>query len=201
MAAWINSAVLVVSALLFLIFYVRSVRPAALEQEIGEAAYRRCARDRLVAGVLMFIASANYVIAYFYPPPVGLPRTFPWSWWVSAGIAVLIAIPGGYLWYRGVKDAGEETMVPKKEHALYGGIYEKIRHPQAAGELTIWWVIAFSLHSPFLALFSFVWVPIFYAACLAEERDLVLRYGEAYEAYRQSTGFILPRPRGGDVSR
>jgi hypothetical protein len=45
----------------------------------------------------MFVASANYMIAYFYPPPVGLPRTSPWLWWVSAGIAVLIAIPGGYL--------------------------------------------------------------------------------------------------------
>jgi protein-S-isoprenylcysteine O-methyltransferase Ste14 len=86
-------------------------------------------------------------------------------------------------------------MVPKKEHTLYGGIYEKIRHPQAASELMMWWVMAFFLHSPFLALFSFVWVPIFCAVCLAEERDLVLRYGEAYEAYRQSTGFFFPKLR------
>jgi hypothetical protein len=35
MIAWINFAVLAVSALLFLFFYVRSARPAALEQEIG----------------------------------------------------------------------------------------------------------------------------------------------------------------------
>jgi protein-S-isoprenylcysteine O-methyltransferase Ste14 len=29
--------------------------------------------------------------------------------------------------------------------------------------------------------------------CLAEERDLVLRYGEAYEVYRERTGFLLPK--------
>jgi protein-S-isoprenylcysteine O-methyltransferase Ste14 len=196
MVAWINLATLVVSAPLFLVFYAKSVRPAALEIEIGEAAYRRCARYRSVAAVLMFVASANYVVYYFYPLPVGLPRTFPWSWWVSAVVAVLIALPSGYLWCRGVRDAGEETMVPKKEHTLYGGIYERIRHPQAAGELMMWWVMAFFLHSPFLALFSPVWVPIFCAVSLAEERDLIIRYGAAYEAYRQSTGFFLPKLRG-----
>jgi protein-S-isoprenylcysteine O-methyltransferase Ste14 len=64
----------------------------------------------------------------------------------------------------------------------------------------MWWVMAFLLHSPFLALFSFVWVPIFLAACLAEERDLLLRYGEAYEAYRRRKGFLLPRLRRREVS-
>jgi protein-S-isoprenylcysteine O-methyltransferase Ste14 len=194
--AWINFATLAASALLFWIFYAKSVRPAALEKEIGEAAYRRCAQYRSVAAILMFVASANYVVYYFFPLPAGLPRVFPWSWWVSAVVAVLIALPSGYLWYRGVRDAGEETMVPKKEHTLYGGIYEEIRHPQAAGELVMWWVMAFFLHSPFLALFSLVWVPIFCAVCLAEERDLYIRYGEAYEAYRQSTGFFFPKLGG-----
>jgi protein-S-isoprenylcysteine O-methyltransferase Ste14 len=194
--AWVNFALLVVSALLFLLFYARSARPAALEREIGDVAYHRCARYRSIAAALIFIASANYVVYYFFPLPVGLPRMFPWPWWVSAVAAALIALPSGYLWYRGVRDAGEETMVPKKEHTLYGGVYEKIRHPQAAGELVIWWVMALFLHSPFLALFSFVWVPIFYAVCLVEERDLHIRYGEAYEAYRQRTGFFFPKPGG-----
>lgn len=193
--AWINVAILAVSAMLFLVFYVKSVRPAALGKEIGEAAYRRCARYRLLSSVPLFVATANYVIYVFYPLPIGLPRTFPWPWWIS----VLIAVPSGYLWYRGIKDAGEETMRPKKTHTLYGGIYDTIRHPQAAGELMTWWVIAFLLHSPFLALVSFVWVPLFFAACLVEERDLVLRYGEAYDAYRRSTGFVLPKLRDGTL--
>jgi protein-S-isoprenylcysteine O-methyltransferase Ste14 len=86
-------------------------------------------------------------------------------------------------------------MVLKKEHTLYGGIYEKMRHPQATGELPFWWVIAFLLHSPLLVLYSFVWVPVFIMMCLAEERDLVIRYGKAYEDYRQRTGFLIPKRR------
>jgi len=41
--AWVNFAVLAVSTVLFLSFYVKSARPAALEKEIGEAheAYRQ----------------------------------------------------------------------------------------------------------------------------------------------------------------
>ena len=84
-------------------------------------------------------------------------------------------------------------MTTRKEHTLYGGIYEKIRHPQVAGELPIFWVMSLLLHSPFLAIFSFIWVPIFLVFCWAEERDLVIRYGEAYEEYRKRAGFIIPR--------
>ena len=97
------------------------------------------------------------------------------------------------MWFRGMKDAGQETISVKKEHTLYGGIYQKIRHPQAAGEITFWWVIAFLLDSPFLALFSFIWIPIFCIMCWAEEKDLVIRYGEEYLEYKSNTGCIVPK--------
>jgi protein-S-isoprenylcysteine O-methyltransferase Ste14 len=196
MNAWINLAVLIVSTLLTLYFYVKSVGPATLEQGIGPIAYRRCTTYRFISGLMMSLASLCYIVYFLFPLPVPLPRTFPWSWWLSALVAVIIAIPAGYLMYRGMRDAGEETMVVKKEHTLYGGIYEKIRHPQAAGELPFWWVLALLLNSPFLVLYSFVWIPIFILMCLAEERDLVMRYGEAYEQYREHTGFLLPKKRG-----
>ncbi len=193
MIAWANVVVMIVSTLLFLYFYVKSVGPAALEKRIGAAAYPACARYRFISGIFMGLACVNYVIYVFHPLPVPLARTFAWPWWVSALIAVLIAIPSAYLFGRGVRDAGEETMVPKKEHVLYQGIYSKIRHPQAVGELPFWWVIAFLLHSPFLVLYSFVWIPIFVIMCWAEERDLLLRYGKAYQEYRERTGFLLPK--------
>lgn len=96
---------------------------------------------------------------------------------------------------RGVKDAGEETMRPKREHKMYGGIYTHIRHPQAVGEFPLWWVLAFLVHSPFLVFFSFAYVPVWYYLCVAEERDLLIRYGSAYEEYRAKTGFWLPKSR------
>ena len=193
MIAWINFGILVFSALAMLYFYVRSVGPAALEKRIGEAAYARCTRYRVVAGVFEIIALANYIVYYFYPLPIGLPRTFPWAWWISIVVGVAIAVPGGYLWWRGTKDAGEETVITKKGHMLYGGVYERMRHPQAAGEITYWWVAAFILNSPFLALVSFIWVPIFWLMCWAEEKDLAVRYGEPYLEYKRTTGFMMPR--------
>jgi protein-S-isoprenylcysteine O-methyltransferase Ste14 len=176
-----------------LYFYVKSVSPATLEKKIGEVAYARCTRYRLIAGAFEIVAVANYVVYFFYPLPVQLPETFPWDWWISVIIAIAIAIPGGYLWWRGTKDAGKETIWPRKEHTLYRGIYRKVRHPQATGEVTYWWVIAFILNSPFLAIFSFIWLPVFYILCWAEEKDLIIRYGQGYTEYRRNTGFLIPR--------
>jgi protein-S-isoprenylcysteine O-methyltransferase Ste14 len=193
MIAWINIAVLIVSTLFTFIFYVKSVAPAALEKKIGPVAYQRCTIYRFLSGVFMSVAMVNYVVYVFHPLPIPLAETFSWPWWISALIAVLIALPSGYLWLRGMKDAGEETMIVRKGHIMYGGIYEKIRHPQAVGELPFWWVIAFLLHSPFLVLYSFIWLPIFLIMSLAEENDLLIRYGQAYADYRKETGAFFPK--------
>jgi protein-S-isoprenylcysteine O-methyltransferase Ste14 len=193
--AWANLAVLVISTLLTSYFYIRSASPAALEKKIGLIAYEKCTRYRVATSVFMTLATLNYVIYVLYPLPIPLPRTFPWSWYFSCLVALLMAVPSGYLFWRGLKDAGEETIHVKKEHRLYGGIYDKIRHPQALGELPFWWVLALLLDSPFLAFYSFVWIPIFVTMCLAEERDLTIRYGKPYEGYRKRTGFFIPKRR------
>lgn len=190
---WINFACLAVSSVLFAVFYVRSVSPAALEKRMGPAAYDRCAIYRVISSVFMLVAAANYVLYYWFPLPLPLPRTFPWPWWASACVAAVIAVPSCWLMIRGIRDAGEETMRPKREHQMYGGIYLWIRHPQAVGELPLWWVLAFLVHSPFLALFSLVYIPVWYWFCVAEERDLLIRYGAAYEEYRRQVGFWVPR--------
>jgi len=191
--AWVNLGVLIVSAILFLYFYVRSVSPATLEKRIGEVAYAKCKRYRQLAIAFEFLAVANYVAYYFYPLAIPIPQSFPWDYWISIVIAVVIGLPSSYLMYKGIKDASGESIAPKKEQALYGDIYRKVRHPQATGEVVLWWVVAFLLDSPFLAILSLIWVPIFYVMCLAEEKDLVVRYGEAYLKYQRKTGFLIPK--------
>jgi protein-S-isoprenylcysteine O-methyltransferase Ste14 len=141
----------------------------------------------------MMLVAVTYVLYYWFPLPISFPITFPWPWSVSAVIAACIAAPSMYLMLRGVKDAGEETMKPKRDHEMYVGIYERIRHPQALGEFPLWWVIAFLVHSPFLVLFSFVYIPVWYYFCVAEERDLIIRYGAPYEEYRDRVGFWIPK--------
>ncbi len=193
MIAWINLGVLLISTLLTILTYMKSAGPAALEKKIGPEAYKVCTRYRIASGILMSLASVSYVIYFYYPLPLPLPRTFPWPWWVSGLIALAIAIPAGWLWLRGMLDAGKETMLVRREHELFGGIYEKVRHPQMLGELPFWWVFSFALHSPFLALYSLVWIPGFLIMTYAEERDLPLRYGEVYEDYRKRTGAFFPK--------
>ena len=193
MIAWINFIVLVIATFLTGYLYIKSVQPVALSQRIGEAAWKKCERYRLISIIFMTITVINYIIYYFYPLPVPLPRYFPWPWPVSIVIALIILIPAFYLLYRGSKDAGEETLKPSPEHEMYGGIYEKMRHPQAIGESVTWLGGAFLLNSPFLALYSLVWLPIYYLMCRAEEKDLILRFGQDYVEYKQRVGFFFPK--------
>jgi protein-S-isoprenylcysteine O-methyltransferase Ste14 len=193
MIAWINFIVLLLATFLTLIYYIKSAGPASLEQKIGLSAYDKCTRYRMLSAVFMTLAGVNYVVYAFYPLPLALPQVFPWPYWGSALIAVVIAIPSGILFAWGMKDAGEETMLVKKEHKLYGGIYRKIRHPQAAGEVWYWWVFAFLCHSPFLVIYSIIWLPFFHLMSRAEERDLLIRYSDNYKAYMESTGMYFPK--------
>lgn len=108
-------------------------------------------------------------------------------------VSLLIFFPSLYVMLKGLKDAGREALFPDKEHTLYKGIYLKIRHPQAFGEAFIWWSVALILNSPFLFLYSVVWFPLFYWFCKAEEKDLLIRYGEPYYDYKQRTGMFIPK--------
>ncbi len=193
MFAWLNLVVLLVATALVPYFYIKSAQPAALAQRIGDQAYAECARYRLMSTVAMTVTVISYIVYLFYPLPLPLPAHFPWPWAVSGVIGLVILIPALYLLIRGSMDAGEETMRPRPEHTMYGGIYEKMRHPQAAGESVTWLGAAFLLHSPLLALYSLIWLPIYYWMCRAEEKDLLLRYGQAYRAYMDRTGFLFPK--------
>lgn len=193
MIAWLNLSCLLFSSLLFLYFYVRSVSPAGRRMVIGSGAYEVCGRERVVAFVFQLVVTLNYVLYRFFPIATRLPRQFPWSWGISIGIALTIGAPAVVLMVRGIRDAGEETFYPQEEQTLFGGIYQRIRHPQAVGEVLTFWVIAFLLHSPFLAIISFVFIPLYLVMCWAEEQDLLLRFGERYADYCRKTGAFFPK--------
>lgn len=193
MIAWLNLTLLTFSALLFLYYYVLSVSPAALEVVYGPGAYHRCGNYRVVAIGFEIITAINYIVYFYYPVNSPMPLSFPWPWWISIAIALLIGVPAVYLMIVGMRDAGEEAVRPRKEHGMYGGIYAKLRHPQAAGEVFIWLVMALMLNSPFLAVYSLLFVPIFLVMCLAEEKDLLLRFGTPYAEYMRTTGAYFPK--------
>lgn len=161
MVAWANVFLMVVNISFSLYYYCKSAGPAALERKMGEDAYIRCTRYRKISSIFMVIYILQYGIYFFYPLTLAIPERFPWPWWISAVIALVIALPAGLLLGQGAKYAGKETFAPAKKQKLFRGIYRKIRHPQAVGELPFFWVISFLLHSPFLALFSVIALPVF----------------------------------------
>ena len=195
MISWLNFFVLVSSTVLMTYFYIKSAGPAKLEKRIGENAYQKCGKYRMIASVLEMIALFNYFIYFYFPLPIPITQYFPWNYWISVLVACVIIGPCMYIMLKGVKDAGSEALIPDKSHTLYGGIYNKIRHPQAFGEVFLWWVIALFLNSPFLFLYSIVWFPLFYWYCIAEEKDLVLRYGEPYLEYKKRVGMFIPKKK------
>lgn len=193
MIAWGNFAVLLFSTQLFLFFYVRSVSLAGQEKVVGPQAYPMYYYNRLVSGLFELIIAVNFVLYHFFPLPVPLPVEFPWPGWVSLIVAALIGIPATTLMVISLRDAGEEALRPKKEHTLYEGIFAKLRHPQAVGEVFLFPFVAILLHSPFLTLVSLIYFPIFIIMCYAEEQDLLLRYGETYAEYCRQTGAFWPK--------
>jgi protein-S-isoprenylcysteine O-methyltransferase Ste14 len=191
--AWLNLFVLILASLLFLCFYALSTSPAALSKRWGDRAYPICGVLRGIAMIFEFLTLVNYYLTIRFPLPTPLPGTFPWAWWVSGLIAALIGGSSLWLMIRGMIDAGEETALPKKEHTMYGGIYTKLRHPQALGEMFLWLACAFLLHSPALAVFSVIYFPIMFLTIFIEENDLLLRYGDDYAHYIKTTGLLWPK--------
>jgi len=187
---WINIGVLVSATVLFTWFYLGSVRVSKLKDKIGDRAYKRATVNRIVSAFFMTLAAVCYVLYFFFPLPVPALNRFTWPYWLSAVGGGILAIPALYLWFKGMVDAGKGTMVASKEFKPYAGIYKRIRHPQAAGELLLWWVMALFLNSPFLALYSIVWIPLFIWVSLAEEADLISRFGKAYTEYMKTTSFF-----------
>ncbi len=196
MISWINFIILIISTLLMANFYIKSVGPAQLEQKIGDKAYIKCGNYRIIASIFEIIAIVNYLLYFFFPLPIPFFRFFLWNYWFSFITSIIILIPCMYVMLRGVKDAGREALFPDKDHTLYKGIYEKIRHPQALGEVFIWFSVALFLNSPFLFLYSIVWIPLFYWFCKAEEKDLEIRYGNPYIEYKNRTGMFFPKKKG-----
>jgi len=179
-----------------LYLYLKSAEPSALEKKIGKVAYKKCGQYRMLASVAELIVVGNYIIYFFYPIEIpGFPQTFPWEWGFSIILAIVIAIPSMYIMIKGLLDAGKEALIPQIDQKLYQGIYTKLRHPQTVGELPLWWCGALVLNSPFLALYSIIFIPIFFLMMKAEEKDLVIRFGKTYKTYMNNTGMISPRLR------
>lgn len=194
MWSWLILAVMFVCGILAFVFYIASVGPAVLEQKIGIEAYAICSNRRKVAAGLYSVFFSSYFFYAFFPlENLPIPRFFEWNYFISFGLGVLVGFPSFLILFKGIEDGGEESLTPRKAHGLYGGIYDHIRHPQIIGEFLSFWSFTFFLHSPFLSLLNFLWFPAFWLTIRAEEKDLLVRFGDGYRDYMKRVGCVFPR--------
>ena len=196
MASIFNFLFLVVWSCLFSILYILSVRPAKDELKNKAQPYRRARLYRKGASVAMSLAGIHFIAYRWLPVDFDpFPLRYQWPLVVRIAVALSIGIPAALLSKKALKDAGKETLSPDKNHVMYGGVYEKIRHPQAVGELATWFTIALLLNSPLLTFVSCFYVPIWILWCFLEEQDLVIRFGDSYKEYQKRTGMFFPKIR------
>ena len=193
MYEWINLALFISSLLLFSILYFFSLMPATLSEKIGEQSWKHCRNLRLAASFFELIAVVTPILWIWFPIEELNWKIFP-NWWIGIVVGIVIILPGAVLMYKGVKDAGKETLTPSKESEMYGGIYKYIRHPQTIGELPMFPALALCLNSWFLFIIMTVFIVIYMPIMLIfEEKDLVKRFGEPFKEYQKTTGAYFPK--------
>jgi protein-S-isoprenylcysteine O-methyltransferase Ste14 len=131
------------------------------------------------------------------------PHRLPWAFlplpdavrWT--GIALVAAAGALLLWtLRSLGRNLTDTVVTRKTHTLVTqGPYRWVRHPfyDCVGLIMLGTALA-AAHWVLLALGTAVFV-LFAVRLSTEEANLLARFGEPYERYRDGTGRFLPRIR------
>jgi len=193
MIEWINFISLILSALIFCYFYMLSIQPMKRKEKRGERAWKDCMILRSLAGLFEFITVVNILLWIWFPIP-SLNWIIHPNIVAGIGICIAIVVPGLIIMFKGVKDAGSESLRPSKETEMYRGIYNYVRHPQSLGEFPIFVAIAFAINSWFLVLIMFIFILTYVPIMIHyEEKDLIKRFGDKYCEYRQRTGALFPK--------
>ncbi|OHD08012.1 MAG: hypothetical protein A2086_02075 [Spirochaetes bacterium GWD1_27_9] len=184
-----------ITMLWYTVFYILSVGPAQLEKKIGERSYKVCAILRKISFVGMALSMIGEILYFFFPMNIGIKERIMdgvLGWVISILIGLLLCLFATLIIVK-VSKIAKDSFVPQKSNEMFGGIYNKIRHPQAIADVTYWFALAFLLNSLFLLLIAILWIPLNLIIVVFEERDLKIRYGSAYLDYMSRTGRFFPR--------
>jgi len=190
--AWLNLISLHVCAILFAYLTTLSVMPVSREEETGEQAWEECARLRNISFIFAGVMVLNTIFWFWFP-------VSELAWVLSPDpvfgiiIGVIIGFPCLAILMIAMRDAGEEMGAPQKGISMHGGIYKRIRHPGALGEMPLYVVVALCVNSLFLTIWMTLFVLIFTPIHIYyEEKDLLKRFGDEYAEYRRTTPAIFP---------
>lgn len=153
MIAWINLVCLIIATILSLYFYVKTAETGIVGTKNAAIESLKLTQYQTFAELLMALVGINYVVYFLYPIPLSIPQTFPWSWWVSATIAMAIGLLSSYYWWRSLSEQPDPAEIWVD--------HQQIKESQLFSYFTFWLCLGFLLHSPFLLLFSLTWIPIY----------------------------------------
>lgn len=179
----------------YTVFYSMSVGPAQLEQKIGEKAYKICGNLRQIGFMGFYLSYGSMILYFFFPFEQGIPKVMlqgSLGWGISILLGAVLLVFGLIILKKALVTA-KDSLKPDKKNKMNSGIYEKIRHPQAIGDVTLGFSLALFFNSPFLMIAAIAWVPINLIITLFEEKDLKIRYGTKYIEYMNRTGRFIPR--------
>jgi protein-S-isoprenylcysteine O-methyltransferase Ste14 len=145
----------------------------------------------LFGGILAYILNPRWMAWASYDAP-------PWLRWLGVALGLGAMLSARWV-LRAIGSNVSETILTKAAHELVThGPYRRIRHPLYTTGVALflslgliaanWFILAFALIA--LVSIRFVVVPM-------EERELVAKFGAAYEQYRRRTGAMSPRLRPG----
>lgn len=151
----------------------------------------------LAARFILALTLLVFLLGYVFAPAWVVWARLPvpgWARW--AGVALAAYCP--YLSHRVFRFIGtniSETVLTKKNHRLVtDGPYRRVRHPlYATGLLLIGSLGLIAANGMILLLGLAAFVVFRFIVIPAEERHLVEKFGEQYEAYRETAGALFPR--------
>jgi protein-S-isoprenylcysteine O-methyltransferase Ste14 len=124
-----------------------------------------------------------------------LAMTRPSGLTIAVGFA-LIAVEG-YLFARVERELGSRRLVGQAEltgtgEMFSGGLYAHVRHPRYGGMFSAVLGAALLAGTPSLWIVLLAWLPFALVVIRLEEKELTVRFGPAYEAYRKRVPAFLP---------
>lgn len=192
---WINFSLLILNLFLFSLFYTISIQPMKRLKKRGEKVWKESEILRTISGIFEFIIVINAILWLWFPLSF-LNWRVDQNYFISFLVALIITIPCCIIMFKGIKDAGVETLKPSIETKMYGGIYKYIRHPQSLGEFPTFIALGFFVNSWFLVILFAIYIIIYIPIMIYfEEKDLIMRFGEKYKEYQNRTGAFFPKIR------
>ena len=87
----------------------------------------------------------------------------------------------------------KEELAQEQETLQTGGLYRFMRHPLYLFSIIFLW--AFPMMSARYVVFAIVVTAYFLIGSRIEEKQMLIRFGDAYRDYQESTSWMLPLPR------